>query len=406
VSRAFLLVLDSLGVGGAPDAARYGDVGADTVGHIARRCAEGEADQAGLRHGALKVPVLASLGLGQACRAATGSTPPGLELARWQQGRAGCAEELSLGNDSQSGHWEIAGVPVAFEWGYFPDRADCFPEWLLHALCERGGIPGVLGAKHASGTAIIEELGAEHLKSGKPIVYTSADSVFQIAAHEEAFGLERLYALCRIARALVDPLRVGRVIARPFVGTPSTGFTRTRNRKDFGVTPPDGTLLRRAAADHREVVSVGKIGDLFCHDATGREHKTGDNGEVWDRTLEAARSVADGGLVFSNFVDFDTLFGHRRDVAGYAAALEAFDRRLEEFLASLGEGDLAIITGDHGCDPTWRGSDHTRECVPVLAFGPATGQGDIGRRGSFADMAATVATHLALPPGFGAPFPV
>ena len=403
MSRAFILVLDSLGVGGAPDAARYGDVGADTVGHIAERCAEGDADQAGLRHGPLRVPVMASLGLGQACRLATGTTPPGLELSQWHRGRAGCAEERSLGNDSQSGHWEIAGVPVEFEWGYFRDG---FPDWLIEALCERGGIPGVLGLRHAPGAAIVQELGALHLKSGKPIVYTSSDSVFQIAAHEEAFGLERLYALCRLARELVDPLRIGRVIARPFTGTPATGFTRTRNRKDYGVTPPDGTLLRRAVADRREVVSVGKIGDLFCHDATGREHKTGNNDEVWDRTVEAARGVADGGLVFSNFVDFDTLYGHRRDVAGYAAALEAFDQRLAGFIGELRDGDLAIVTGDHGCDPTWRGSDHTRECVPVLAFGPTTRQGELGRRESFADMAATVATHLGLPRGYGAPFPV
>jgi len=402
--RAFILVLDSLGVGGAPDAARYGDLGADTVGHIAERCARGEADQAGLRHGTLRVPVLASIGLGQACRRATGGTPPGLELARWSHGRAGCAEERSLGNDSQTGHWEIAGVPVESAWGHFPDREHSFPDWLLEALCARGGIPGVLGNCHASGTTIVQELGAEHLRTGKPIVYTSSDSVFQIAAHEEAFGLERLHALCRLARELVDPLRVGRVIARPFTGTPTTGFRRTRNRRDYGVTPPDGTLLRRAVADRREVVSVGKIGDLFCHDATGREHKTGNNDDVWDRTLDAARSVADGGLVFSNFVDFDTLFGHRRDVAGYAAALEAFDQRLAGFLASLRQGDLAIITGDHGCDPTWRGSDHTRECVPVLAFGPAAGHGDLGRRESFADMAATVASHLGLPRGYGAPF--
>ena len=406
MSRAFLLVLDSLGVGGAPDAARYGDEGADTLGHIALRCARGEADRAGLRHGPLRLPVLASLGLGQACRVATGKDLPGLELGQWRQGRAGCAEELSLGNDSQSGHWEIAGTPVEFEWGYFPDREACFPEWLVQALCERGGLDGILGARHASGTRIIEELGAEHLRTGRPIVYTSADSVFQIAAHEDAFGLERLYRLCELARGLVDPLRVGRVIARPFVGTPATGFTRTRNRRDYGVTPPDGTLLRRAEADRREVVSIGKIGDLFCHDATGRELKTADNHEVWDRTLEAARSVADGGLVFTNFVDFDTLFGHRRDVAGYAAALEAFDARLEEFLEGLRDDDLAIITGDHGCDPTWHGSNHTRECVPVLAFGPAVQRGAIGRRESFADMAATTAAHLLLPTGFGTPFPL
>jgi phosphopentomutase len=404
VSRAFLIVLDSLGVGGAPDAAGFGDEGSDTLGHIADACAAGDADRSGLRSGPLDLPILAGLGLGECCRVSTHREPAGLERARWSMGCAGSAAEVSTGKDSQSGHWEMAGAPVEFEWKYFPRTQPCFPPALIDALCHEGRIEGVLGDKHASGTEIIAELGAEHLSTGKPICYTSADSVFQIAAHEEAFGLERLYALCEIARRLLDDARVGRVIARPFIGDPGTGFTRTPHRRDYGVKPPPTTLLARAHAAGRDVVSVGKIGDLFCHDATGRELKAPDNQGVVDRMIEAAPRLADGGLLFANLVDFDTLYGHRRDVAGYAAALEAFDARLPELMAHMREDDLAIVTGDHGCDPTWRGSDHTRECIPILAFGAGLARASLGRRETFADIGATVARHLRLPNSVGRAF--
>jgi phosphopentomutase len=396
VTRAFILVLDSLGVGGAPDAKDYGDEGADTLGHIAQRCASSDANRSGVREGALRMPYLRALGFGEACRAATGSAPHGLETERWVAGRAGCAAERSIGKDSQTGHWEIAGCPVAFEWGYFPATPPSFPRELIDALCERGGIDGVLGNCHASGTEIIVQLGAEHLQSGRPICYTSADSVFQIAAHEDAFGLQRLYTLCELARELVDPYRVGRVIARPFVGSVRDGFTRTKNRRDYGVTPPGDTLLHRAIAAQRDVVSVGKIGDLFCHTATGREFKGGSNDDVFDAVIDATPRLADGGLLFANFVDFDTQFGHRRDVIGYAAALEAFDQRLPELLAMLRDDDLVIVTGDHGCDPTFPGSDHTRECIPLLAFGPDVARGALGKRDTFCDIGATIARHLDL----------
>ncbi|HZP67955.1 MAG TPA: phosphopentomutase [Rudaea sp.] len=396
MTRAFILVLDSLGVGGAPDADEYGDAGADTLGHIAQRCAEGDADRCGLRGGPLRMPMLAALGLGEACRAATGTLPAGFRASLWQQGRAGCAAELSKGKDSQTGHWEIAGTPVEIEWGYFPRTVPCFPAPLIEALCLCGGIDGILGARHASGTEIIAELGAEHIATGRPICYTSADSVFQIAAHEEHFGLERLYRLCELARELVDPLRIGRVIARPFVGTAASGFTRTTHRRDYGVAPPADTVLQRAIGAGRDVVSVGKIGDLFCHAATGRELKAGDNARVFDDVIDATPRLGDGGLMFANFVDFDTQFGHRRDAIGYAAALEAFDARLAEFVGLLRAGDLAIVTGDHGCDPTWPGSDHTRECIPLLAFGPGIDTAPLGRRDTFADIGAAVARHLGL----------
>lgn len=405
MSRAILIVLDSLGVGGAPDAASFGDEGSDTLGHIAERCAAGDADRAGLRCGPLSVPNLQVLGVGECCRTATGRIPPALGTNDWVRGAAGSAAEVSTGKDSQSGHWEIAGAPVEFDWTYFPDTEASFPPELIEALCARTGLPGILGNKHASGTAIIEELGEAHLRTGKPICYTSADSVFQIAAHEAHFGLERLYRVCKAARALLDPLKVGRVIARPFVGTHTGDFSRTSNRRDYGVVPPPSTLLHRAQAARREVVSVGKIADLFCHTATGRELKAADNHGIVDQMLEALASLGDGGLLFANLVDFDTLYGHRRDPIGYAAAIEAFDARLPELFARMRPDDLAVITGDHGCDPTWHGTDHTRERIPIVAFGAHVQRHSLGRRDSFADIGATLAQHLNLPASpHGSPF--
>jgi phosphopentomutase len=398
VSRALLIVLDSVGIGGAPDAARFGDEGADTVGHIAEAAARCEADRAGLRSGALRLPNLIALGLGEACRIASGRTPPGLEGAA-SAGRWGAAQEISSGKDTPSGHWELAGAPVLFDWGYFPRTIPTFPPELTEALIERGGLPGILGDRHASGTAIIAELGEEHVRTGKPICYTSADSVFQIAAHEQAFGLERLNALCRLARELVDPLGIGRVIARPFTGGTAASFVRTANRRDYATPPPWPTLLKRASQLGREVASVGKIGDIFAHDGTGREVKAEGNAPLLDATLSVFSGLADGGLVMANLIDFDTLFGHRRDVAGYAAALEAFDARVPEIQAALRPGDLCVVTADHGCDPTWLGADHTRERVPVLAFGPGVGAGSLGLRESFADVGASLGVHLGLGPG-------
>ncbi len=255
----------------------------------------------------------------------------------------------------------------------------CFPAELTDALVRRAGLPGLLGNRHASGTRIIEELGDEHAASGKPIVYTSADSVFQIAAHEESFGLERLYEVCAIARELVDRYRVGRVIARPFVGA-FGGYRRTDNRRDYPTPPPAPTLLDRLVEAGGEVISVGKVADIFAHQGVSRAVKADGNDGLMDATIDAAGAAGDKGLVFTNFVDFDTLFGHRRDVAGYAAAVEAFDRRLLEFEAALAPGDVAVITADHGCDPTWTGTDHTRENVPVLAFGPGVSPGPLGVR--------------------------
>jgi phosphopentomutase len=392
--RALLIVLDSVGIGGAEDADTYGDVGADTVGHIAEACAAGRGDREGLRRGPLHVPHMAALGLGLACEASTGRVPPNLAPSGALKGAWGYGVETSNGKDTPSGHWEIAGVPVNFDWGYFPSTIPSFPQALTDALITRAGLPGILGNKHASGTEIIDEFGAEHMRSGKPICYTSVDSVLQIAAHEEIFGLERLYELCRVGRELCDAYKIGRVIARPFLGSPEFGFKRTGNRKDFATPPPSDTILDILAQEDRTVVTVGKIGDIFAHRSTGREVKPNGNDACLSAAIEAMRDLPDGGFVFANLVDFDSEFGHRRDIPGYAAALEAFDRRVLEIEAALRDGDLVIITADHGNDPSWHGTDHTREHIPILCFGPGTGSGSIGRRASFADIGATVLAHL------------
>ena len=396
MARAILIVLDSVGCGGAADAHRYGDAGADTLGHIAQACAEGRGDREGLRAGPLRLPNLVRLGLAHACEASTGQPLAGVAMPASPAGQWGYGVERSLGKDTPSGHWEIAGCPSLEPWGYFTALENSFPPELVEAIISDGDIPGILGNKHASGITIIEELGAEHIRSGKPICYTSVDSVLQIAAHEQHFGLERLYQLCRVVRSLVDPLRIGRVIARPFIGTPETGFTRTGNRKDFSIPPPCETLLDRATTQGRAVVTVGKIGDIFAHRATGTEIKPYGNAAMFEAALEAFATLPDGGFCFVNLVDFDTEFGHRRDVPGYAAALEAFDAMLPRLERLLRPGDLCVITADHGNDPTWRGTDHTREHVPILAFGPQQKPRSLGRRETFADIGASVAAWLGL----------
>jgi phosphopentomutase len=399
MARAFLFVLDSFGIGGASDAVRFGDEGADTFGHIAEACAQGRADLAGVRSGALILPNMMALGLGRAAEIATGSPPAGMAMPEEPAGFFGAANEVSSGKDTPSGHWEMAGVPVLFDWGYFPDTNPAFPPALTEAIIAEGNLPGILGNCHASGTGIIAAFGEEHVRTGKPICYTSVDSVLQIAAHEEQFGLERLYGLCKTARRLVDPLNIGRVIARPFVGGNSETFKRTPNRKDFAVPPPEPTLLDRLTARGRRVIAVGKIGDIFAHRGISEQRKAAGNMAMFDAALGAMEDAGEGDLVFANFVDFDTEFGHRRDVAGYAASLEEFDRRLPEALARLKPGDLFILTADHGNDPSWRGTDHTRERVPVIGTGPGLKPAPIGLCTSYADIGETVAEHLGLPAG-------
>jgi len=385
MKRAFLFILDSVGIGGAPDADEFGDKGSNTLGHIAS-------------HMELRLPHLASLGLGHAAQAASGHLPKGFDANTELKGQWGFGVEKSNGKDTPSGHWEIAGVPVTFDWGYFPKTVPCFPKALTDALVARAELPGLIGNKHASGTDIIAEFGEEHMETSKPIIYTSADSVIQIAAHEETFGLDRLYEVCQIARELSYDLNIGRVIARPFVGADARDFTRTGNRKDYSILPPAPTLLDRLGKAGRQVISIGKIGDIYAHSGTGTEIKAVGNEALFETTLANMPGLAPGGLAITNFVDFDMLYGHRRDFRGYGAALEAFDAQLPQALDRLQSGDLLVITADHGCDPTWRGSDHTRECVPILTYAPGAKPGSFGRRDGFADIGQTIASHLGIAP--------
>ena len=394
MTRAFLVVMDSVGCGGAQDAEKFfnGDVpdtGANTLAHIARECAAGRADEG--RSGPLHMPNLAALGLGAAVKLASGDVAVGLDAE--PKGLWGAANEVSMGKDTPSGHWELAGVPVPWDWHYFPDSDEAFPAELVEKVKQAAGTDGILGNCHASGTAIIEEMGAEHMRTGWPICYTSADSVFQIAAHEETFGLKRLYALCETMAPILHDMNVGRVIARPFVGTADTGFTRTTNRHDYAMAPPAPTLCNWVQDAGRRVYAIGKIGDIFSRSGIDEVRKGADV-DLMQHLLDLADEAEDGSLTFANFVEFDSLFGHRRDVSGYARALEWFDACLPELLGKMRQGDLILFTADHGNDPTWVGGDHTRERVPVVGYG--RGELPIGLCG-FVDVAASVAAHLGVP---------
>lgn len=396
MTRAFIIMLDSFGLGATADANKYGDEGADTLRHIAEYCAQGKADKPGVRSGPLHLPNLTRLGLNGAAIISKSASIPGLNEHTSIQAAYGCAAELSLGKDTQSGHWEMAGVPVLFEWGYFQPQYPSFPKTLIDELVKQANLPGVLGNRHASGTTIIEELGEEHQKTGKPIVYTSADSVFQIAAHEESFGLQRLYDLCELTRKLVDPYNIGRVIARPFIGKPGS-YTRTGNRHDYATPPPEPTLLDMLVEHGGKVIAIGKVADIYAHHGITKAVKADGNKALFAAFIDEAKTAPDQSITFVNLVDFDMVYGHRRDIVGYAKALEDFDSWLPAFEAQLKLGDIAVITADHGCDPTWQGSDHTREHVPVIAFGPSIKPGPLGIRETFADIGQSIAKHLGLP---------
>ncbi|WP_261644291.1 phosphopentomutase [Erwinia mallotivora] len=399
MKRAFIMVLDSFGIGYSKDADKFGDAGADTLGHIAQACFNGEADKG--RKGPLHLPNLTALGLGKAAQESSGKFPPGLDEAAEITGAYAFASELSSGKDTPSGHWEIAGVPVLFDWGYFTDKENSFPQALLDELVEKADLPGYLGNCHSSGTVILDQLGEEHMQSGKPIFYTSADSVFQIACHEETFGLERLYQLCEIAReALTEGgYNIGRVIARPFTGAKAGQFERTGNRHDLAVEPPSPTILKKLVDEKQgEVIAVGKIADIYANVGISKKVKATGLDALFDATLAEMKTAADNSIVFTNFVDFDSTWGHSRDVAGYAGGLELFDRRLPELMALVKEGDMLILTADHGCDPTWPGTEHTREHIPVLIYGPGIAPGSLGHRDTFADIGQTVANYFGLTP--------
>ena len=391
MSRTIILLMDSFGIGYAHDAASYGDEGADTLGHICQWFKENSERP-------LYLPNLAKLGLEVAAELSRGKELPASLGAAYECGAYTYAEEVSKGKDTLSGHWEISGVPVDFDWGYFPEVPNCFPKELVEALIKEGNLLGVLGERHASGTQIIEELGEEHVRTGKPIIYTSADSVLQIAAHEEAFGLERLHELCKLAFKLVQPYKIARVIARPFVGTCAKDFSRTTNRHDYAVPAPKETLLDKMVESGGNVYAVGKIADIFAHRGITKHYAAGGLDKIIDATKQAILDAPDNTLVFANFVDFDSSFGHRRDVEGYGKALEHFDSRLPEILELFQAEDLVLITADHGNDPTWEGTDHTREKVPVLFFGGNVKNRELAPMRTFADMGQTIASFMNIEP--------
>ena len=384
--RVIVLMMDSFGIGGAPDAAAFGDEGADTLGHIVDK------------YGDLKIPNLVKMGLLEAANEASGNKRRlALDGAKVNLPAAyGHCREISLAKDTSSGHWELAGVPVEKPWGYFRPEFPSFPEELIQKICHRAGLKGILGNKAASGTVIIQELGEEHIKSGMPICYTSADSCFQIAAHEKYFGLERLYDVCQIAFEELKPYNIARVIARPFEGEKSGEFVRTKNRHDYSVRPPEKTLLDVVKESGKKVIAIGKISDIYAGCGVSKKILASGLQELWDKTLSAVQTAPDNSLIFTNFVDFDMLYGHRRDVEGYAKALEYFDARLPELAAIMKKDDVALVVADHGNDPTAKGTDHTREQIPVIMFGHNIKAGNLGQRKTFADVGQTVANVLGL----------
>jgi phosphopentomutase len=395
MKRALVIVLDSVGVGASPDADTFGDVGANTILHIAQACAALRCEQG--RSGLLHLPNLQTLGLQPCCQLACNETIPLRETIAPVDAAYGCAKEISTGKDTTSGHWEMMGAPVLFNWGYFTKPTDAFPENLITRLIEQAELPGILGNCIASGTEVIARFGEQHLLSGKPICYTSADSVFQIAYHESVFSPEKAESVCQIARKLLNDYNVARVIARPFTGQNASDFRRTANRKDYSVEPTQATLLEHLIAHQGQVISVGKIADIFANKGISDMIKAHGMTQLMDKTIEAWQNCRDKDLVFTNIVDFDTQYGHRRDVNGYALALEQFDLRLGELLAQIKETDLVILTADHGCDPTFPGSDHTREYVPLLIRGEIQ-PGSIGIRETFADIGQSLAEYFHMAP--------
>jgi phosphopentomutase len=375
IDRVVLIVLDSVGIGALPDAAEFGDEGADTLGHVAA-----------LR-GGLSLPHLGRLGLGNIVPVA-GVAPSPAPLASW-----GRMAERSRGKDTLAGHWEMMGLVLERPMALFPQG---FPAGLVAEFMKRTGAAGVLGNKAASGTEIIAELGAEHMRTGWPIVYTSADSVFQIAAHEDVLPPAALYEMCRRARRICDPWLIGRVIARPFVGSAGS-FRRTANRRDFPMCPPGETTLDILLKRGWPVIAIGKIADIFAGQGIGRSRPSHGNSEGMSLVAEEL-AAAERGLIFANLVDFDMLYGHRNDVEGYAAALETFDRELGRLLPALGPRDMLILTADHGCDPGFPGTDHTREYVPLLAYGPGLPARALGTRSTFADIGASIMDAFGLKP--------
>ena len=381
--RVCLIVLDSAGIGAMPDAEEWGDAGADTLGNI-------------LKTRNVSLPNLQSIGLGNI------RPLENVPASESPIGSFGKCTLKSNGKDTTTGHWEMAGIILQKA---FPTYPDGFPQRIIDRFVNEARVPGVLGNVPASGTEIIKDLGKEHIRTGKPIVYTSADSVFQIAAHEEVVPIDRLYEMCEIARRILDGEdKVGRVIARPFLGSTASDFKRTENRHDYAVPPPSENLLSLLNGAGLDVVCVGKIASIYDSAGVTQDLTAKNNDQAVDQTVAALKGEYRG-LIFSNLVDFDMLYGHRRDPEGYAAALEHFDSRLPEIFEAMMEDDLLILTADHGNDPTFRGTDHTREYVPLLVFGRSARAGvDLGTRGSLADIGQTIAQNFGLALGAGDSF--
>jgi phosphopentomutase len=399
MAKAIILVLDSFGVGYADDAVSFGDVSANTFINIAKTYFKE-------KNKVIHLPNLGALGLHELSKQSSSDEiwqayeqdllSAGIDLDEFyikpSKGAFGYMAELSTGKDTPSGHWEMAGVPVLFDWTYFSDKDSSFSTDLIAEINRKTGCSGLLGNCHASGTDIINKLGDMHVKTGLPICYTSADSVFQVAAHEEHFGLDNLYQYCEQVREILSnsDLNIGRVIARPFVGD-NNNFSRTGNRRDYSVLPPSTTVLEKLAQAGGEVVSVGKIADIFAHQGITQKTKANGIDALVDATIAHIKVAEDNSLIFTNLVNFDQDFGHRRDPIGYAQALENFDKRLPEIYEQMDKGDILFLTADHGCDPTWPGSDHTREFVPLLSYHHEMGAIDLGKRSTFADLGQTLA---------------
>ena len=392
IGRGIWIVMDAVGIGGAPDASFFGDVGANTFGNIVKACSSGMANVG--REGHLDIPNLAGLGIYAAHEEANSDTENVTTIKSKNQSYA-AATEISQGKDTPSGHWELAGVPVNWNWKYFLDKENSLPTDVLKKIIQITSLSGILGNCHASGTEIIKEFGDKHVDTLHPIFYTSADSVVQIACHEEHFGLEKLYHLCQVSAEEFHPMMVGRVIARPFLGDSSSGFYRTNNRKDYTIAPPKPTICEHLINDGRICHGIGKISDIFANKGISTSISGMDDDRLFDEMLNLIVHVNDGDLIFANFVEFDSVYGHRRDVVGFALALERFDKKIGKLLRIIKPNDFLIITADHGNDPTFRGSDHTRERVPVLMRGNYAKNGNHGKV-FFSDVGATMASYLGI----------
>lgn len=395
--KAVILLFDSFGIGQAPDAADFGDEGSDTLGHI--------VDYFTNNGMSIKLPNLAKKGLLKAAeynRCKEFSQQVG-HVDVIENAKYGYCAEVSKGKDTPSGHWELAGVPVMFDWYYFTNKGDqgYFDKEFIDKWVERAGLTdGFIDAGHASGTEVLKEHGCESCVTKKPIVYTSADSVFQVAAHEDYYGLDKLLNICKIAREILDEMGmiVGRVIARPFIGESADEYTRTGNRKDFSILPPAPTLLDKLTNQGGKVVSIGKIADIYANQGISKKVKATGLEELFDNTIREYESAKENTLVFTNFVDLDSSYGHRRDPKGYGKALEYLDSRIPDLDAKLDEDTIVILAADHGCDPTAPGSDHTRECVPFLLWGKNIEAEFIGARDTFADIGQTIADYMGIEP--------